>query len=235
MNAVSGRWQQHAIIGGAGALFVVVALVPLLWPLVELAAKESDAILQSLGVFLSPRPWVLLARSLGLSGVVVTGAILLGTPMGLLLARSDIAGRRVLLFAHCFPMFLPPFLLALGWFYILGREGFLGGETSAGALFHPFGHAGVLSLAFAPVVTALVALGLWNLDPSLEEAARVVARPLRVTIGILLPAVWRSIALAGILVFALAFSELGVPMFLRVEVYPRRRLLPPGRDRLRPR
>lgn len=220
MNATAGRWQQHAILGGAGALLAVVALVPLLWPLIELVGRESGAIRQGLEVFLSASPWVLLARSIALSGVVVMAAVLLGTPMGLLLARTDVVGRRLLLFAHCFSMFLPPFLLALGWFYLLGRNGFAGGEASAAALFHPIGHVGVLSLAFTPVVTALVALGLWNLDPSLEESGRVVARPLHVAIGILLPAVWPSIALAAILVFALAFSELGVPMFLRVDVYP---------------
>jgi iron(III) transport system permease protein len=140
--------------------------------------------------------------------------------MGILLARTEIVGRRLLLLAHSFPMFLPPFLLALGWFYLFGRQGYLGGETSGSLLFHPLGHVAVLSLAFAPVVTALVALGLWNLDPNIEEAARVVARTGRVALGILLPAAWPSIALAGIIVFALAFSELGVPMFLRVEVYP---------------
>lgn len=220
MKLATGRWQQHAIFGGAGAVFVVLALVPLLWPLIELVGREPGEILGSLEVFASSRPWVLLARSLALSGAVVCGALVLGTPMGLLLARTDIAGRRALLFAHAFPMFLPPFLLALGWFYLLGRQGFLGGEASAGLLFHPFGYVAILSLTFAPVVTALVALGLWNLDPSLEEAARVVARPARVVTGILLPAAWPSIALAGILVFALSFSELGVPMFLRLEVYP---------------
>jgi iron(III) transport system permease protein len=214
------QWQQHAIIGAAGACLVILALLPLAWPVVGLLGRESGGILQGIEVFASSRPWVLLARSLGLSGAVVIGALALGTPMGLLLARTDVAGRRVLLFAHGFPMFLPPFLLALGWFYLLGRQGFLGTETSASLFFHPLGHVAVLGLAFAPVVTALVTLGLWNLDPTLEEAARVVARPVRVVIGILLPAVWPSVALAGILVFALAFSELGVPMFLRIDVYP---------------
>ncbi|MEW6684385.1 MAG: hypothetical protein AB1451_15925 [Nitrospirota bacterium] len=220
MTLAAKRWQQHAIIGGVGALFAVLALLPLAWPLIGLLRREPGEVLQGMEVFGSSRPWVLLARSLGLSGAVVIGALVIGTPMGLLVARTDLAGRRVLLFAHGFPMFLPPFLLALGWFYLLGRQGFLGSETSASLLFHPLGHVAVLSLAFAPVVTALVVLGLWNLDPNLEEAARVVARPARVAIGILLPAVWPSVALAGILVFALAFSELGVPMFLRVDVYP---------------
>ena len=220
MKLATGRWQQHAIIGGAGALLVVLALVPLLWPLIELVGWKQGEIMGGLEVFASSRQWVLLARSLALSGSVVCGALIMGTPMGLLLARTDIAGRQVLLFAHAFPLFLPPFLLALGWFYLFGRQGFLGGEASASLLFHPFGYIAILSLTFAPIVTMLVALGLWNLDPNLEEAAHVVARPARIATGILLPAALPSIALAGILVFALSFSELGVPMFLRLEVYP---------------
>lgn len=220
MSFPRGRWQQHAIIGGAGALFVALALLPLLWPLVELAGRGADSVSAGLGAFASAAPWVLLGRSLVLSGAVTGGALLLGTPMGLLLARTDIAGRKLLLLVHGFPIFLPPFLLALGWFYLFGRQGFLGGEASAGLLFHPFGFTTILALTFAPVVTVLVALGVWNLDPGLEEAARVVARPARVVTGILLPAGLPSIALASILVFALSFSELGVAMFLRLEVYP---------------
>ncbi|MCP4604248.1 MAG: iron ABC transporter permease [Proteobacteria bacterium] len=220
MTIIARRWQQHAIIGGVGAVFIVLALLPILWPLIGLLGRESEEVINSLEVFASPRSWVLLARSLGLSCAVVIGALALGTPMGILLARTDVVGRRVMLFAHGFPMFLPPFLLALGWFYLFGRQGYLGAEISAGFLFHPVGHVAILSLAFAPVVTALVVLGLWNLDPSLEEAARVTAGPFRVAKDILLPGIWPSVALGAILVFALSFSELGVPMFLRVDVYP---------------
>jgi len=220
MTVAARRWQQHVIIGCVGILFGILTLFPLLWPVFGFTGMKLQVISRGLEVFTSAQSWILLARTLGLALAVVSGALLLGTPMGLLLARTDIAGRRMLLFAQSFPMFLPPFLLALGWFYLLGRQGFFGGETSAGLLFNPLGDVAVLSLAFAPVVTALVALGLWNLDPGLEEAARTVAEPYHVLIGILLPGVWPSVALACILVFALAFSELGVPMFLRVDVYP---------------
>src|SRR5207244_11384105 len=47
-----------------------------------------------------------------------------------------------------------------------------------------------------------------------------VARPWQVSTRILLPAARPAIALAAIVVFALALSELGVPMFLRVDVFP---------------
>src|SRR5439155_20718620 len=78
----------------------------------------------------------------------------------------------------------------------------------------------VLALALAPIITALTMLGLDAIDPSLVEAARLVARPRRVTARILLPMAWPAIVLGALVVFALAFSELGVPMFLRVRAYP---------------
>ncbi|MCP4656946.1 MAG: iron ABC transporter permease, partial [bacterium] len=118
------------------------------------------------------------------------------------------------------PMFLPPFLLALGWYHLLGRQGLAGGETTARLLFGEPGVALVTTAAFTPIATALVALGISGIEPSLSEAARVVARPWRVAVRILIPAVWPSLALAALLIFTLALSELGVPMFLRVDAYP---------------
>lgn len=220
MRCLQIQWQQHAILFGAGIGFALLAFLPLLSPVAAVFLQQPYKGWQDYEILLSSRPWFLLCRSLGLSCAVVIGAILLGVPMGLLLSRTNIAGRRVLMWIHGFPMFLPPYLLTLGWFYLLGRQGLFGNETTANLLFHSIGYVIVLSLAFAPIVTALVSLGFWNLDPSLEEAARVTARPARVIIHILLPMVWHLIALAAILVFALAFSELGVPMFLRIDVYP---------------
>jgi iron(III) transport system permease protein len=74
-------------------------------------------------------------------------------------------------------------------------------------------------LAFAPAITSLVVLGLAGIDPALEEAARVVAAPGRVAASILLPLVRPAVAIGAIVVFALALSELGVPMFARVPAY----------------
>ena len=93
-------------------------------------------------------------------------------------------------------------------------------SATSRVLFSEAGVVLVLALAFAPIVTSLVAVGLQALDPSLEDAARVAAGPLRAVTRILLPSAAPATALAAIVVFTLAFSELGVPMFLRVEVFP---------------
>lgn len=189
-------------------------------PLLHLTSELLLSARPALHVLASPRPWELLLRSLFLASAVTVLALGLGLPLGLSIARTDLRGRTSLWLLHAFPMFLPPFLLALGWFELLGRQGMLGGDWTATWLFSEAGLIAVLALTFTPIVTSLVALSLSGMDATQEEAARAVARSWRVATRILLPSARPAIALAAIIVFALSLSELGVPMFLRVDVYP---------------
>jgi iron(III) transport system permease protein len=199
----------------AAAVLCVVTLAPLLLLVPELWAAGSA----SLGVWTLPRTWLLLGASIGIAGAVTLLSIVVGIPLGLAWARMDVPGRGVAWMLHAFAFFLPPFSIALGWFHVFGRQGWLGSPTSSSWLFSATGLVGVLGFAFAPVVTSLVALGVMNVDPALEDAARVVARPWRVATRILLPAAQPAVMLAALIVFALALSELGAPMFLRVDVF----------------
>lgn len=199
----------------AAALILVVAAVA---PLVALAAEGASA--GAFDLLLVPSTWRLLTSTVAVSAAVTVIAVVIGVPLGFVLGRTDVIGRRVLLLVHAFPLFVPPFLLGLGWFHLLGREGLVGGELTSRLLFGRIGVLCVLALAFTPIVTMMTALGLQGIDPSLEDAGRVVAKPWRVATRILLPIAWPSTALAAIVVFALAFAELGVPMFLRAPAYP---------------
>jgi iron(III) transport system permease protein len=216
VGLLARRYQRAIVLTLAALLLAVFTLVPLAAPLSELLTGDAD-IPALLG---SARLARLLARSLSLAASVTALSLLIGVPFGALLGRTDILGRRLAWILHAFPMFLPPFLLALGWFHLFGRQGLLGSEASTKMLFGWPGVLIVLSLSFAPIVTTLTALGLASVDASLEEAARVVARPWHVMTRVLLPSAWPAIALAAIIVFSLSLSELGVPMFLRVDVYP---------------
>jgi iron(III) transport system permease protein len=211
-------WSRHrlgetALFGGASLVPIAAALLPLL-VLVGLGVEHGVEVLGS------ARPWVLLGRSLALSCAVSAGAMLLGVPLGVAFARLRVPFPWAFLCVHALPLFLPPLLPALGWFHLFGRQGLLGSEATARLLFSPVGAALVLILTLAPVVSALTALGVLAVDPSLEEAARTVARPGRVLARIVVPAAWPAIVLAALVVFSLTLSELGVPMFLRVEVFP---------------
>lgn len=204
------------VLALAGAVLVVAALFPFLSLFAELPATAWTA----MAVLGTARPWVLLLRSIVLAAVVTAASLAAGIPLGLVIARTDLPFRRVIWALHLFPFFLPPFVLALGWFHLLGKTGLVGSETTSRLLFSGAGAIWVLWLTFTPVCTSLVALGLMGVDASLEEAARLVASPARVAMRILIPAARPAIVLAALLVFALAISELAVPMFLRVPVFP---------------
>ena len=220
LSATLRRAQEPIALAAVGGVLIVAALLPFVFLLVNLirAPAEMSAGLTLLG---SREPWLVFLRSVASALAVSLASVLIGAPLGLLLGSSDVRGRNAALILHAFPVFLPPFLLALGWFYLFGKSGLWGGSGQASdSLFSLGGSVAVESLAFAPVVTSLVALALQGIDPSLVEAARVAARPGRVATRVLLPLAWPAAALGALVVFALSLSELGVPMFLRVRSYP---------------
>ncbi|HYU15062.1 MAG TPA: ABC transporter permease subunit, partial [Candidatus Acidoferrum sp.] len=210
----AGRWQEPVAVALVSAAFVATALAPLALLAVD-AVRAPD-----LGPLGSSALWWLFARTAASAGAVTLLALAIGVPMGLALARSDAAGRAPALVLHVFPLFLPPLLLALGWFHVLGEAGIAGSAATSRALFSSAGAIAVMASALTPVVTLMTLFGLDGIDPSLEEAARIASGPRRVALRILLPLAWPSAAVGGLVVFALAFGELGVPIFLRVPAYP---------------
>jgi len=219
-RALTSRTQQQLLVGIAALVLLGAGFLPLVLAALELPLAGVQGLAHARAALAAPATWTLLVRSLALAASVTGLALALGVPLAALLAKTDVGGRQAAFLVHAFPMFLPPFLLALGWFHLLGRRGLLGTEATSRLLFSFAGVVLVLALAFTPVVTSLVALALRGIDPSLEEAARIVAGPRRVVTRILLPLAWPAAALSALVVFALAFSELGVPMFLRVRSYP---------------
>jgi iron(III) transport system permease protein len=208
-------WQSTTAIATAGGLLSLAVVPPLASLAVELAGTPGSA-----GLLAGSRLWALLGRTVLLAAAVTAVAVVVGVPLGLSFARASFPGRRALFALHLFVAFLPPFLPALGWFRLFGRSGLLASESLSAALFSGAGAVFVLASCLAPIVTALTWIGLLGIEPSVEEAARVVAGPMRTAVGILIPIASKAIALGGLVVFALSVSELGVPMFLRVDVYP---------------
>jgi iron(III) transport system permease protein len=203
---------------------VIVVIAAVVVPLAGLGLNVGQSGVSEFGRALktlsSPQIWDLLLTSLRISILITTLSMLVGVVTAIFFAKAEVTGAKFAFLLHAFPMFLPPFLLGLGWFHLLGRQGVLGSDFTARILFGEIGVFLVLTIACAPIVTSLVTLGLRNIDPAIEEAARLVARPWRVILQILLPAAWPAIVLPSLIIFALAVSELGVPMFLRVRVYP---------------
>jgi iron(III) transport system permease protein len=212
---VGSRLQRPLILALMAAL-LGVAIVP---PIVEVGRELFGSFAAST-LLLEPRLWWLLWRSLALSGAATALSLMVGVPLGVLFEAAQFPGRRLLLAGHAGIVFVPPFLPTLGWFHIFGQQGLLGSPRSASLLFSEVGLVLTLSACFAPIVTLLTVLGVAGVKGSLVDAARLVSGPFRTAVRVLVPCAAPTIALSAVIVFALSFSELGAPMFLRVDVYP---------------
>ncbi len=207
--------QKHLALVTAGLVLAVASLPPIAALAPDLLSSPGAA-LQMLS---SSRAATLLFHSLLIAGGATIVSLVIGVPFGVLVGRFDLIFRRAAWVIHGFPMFVPPFLLALGWFDLLGQKGFAS-PMSSHLLFSGPGAVMVLSFALSPITTSLVVLSVREIDPSLEEAGLVAAGPWRVATRILVPLSSPAIGLSAVVVFSLAFSELAVPMFLHVDAYP---------------
>lgn len=210
------------------ALLMGLGVAPLLAMIAASVTVDGEL---SLGyyetLFTTERPWRLLGRSHLLALLTALGAAVLGIPLGVLLGKTDLPCRRVFTFLFTVPLLLPPYILAVAWAGLLGREGwlgrFLGSEAVASVSAWLFGLPGcvwVLTTVFLPVVMLVTIAFLHSVHPHLEEAGRLAARWPQVLSGITLPIVARGIGVGVLLTFLLALGEFTVPMYLRYDVFP---------------
>jgi iron(III) transport system permease protein len=219
---------KRLILGGVALLLVLAGLLPIVVMLVKSFTSGGHFSLAAYeGLLASGRQWRLLGNSLALSLFTTFFATSLGLILGILFARTDLPCGRLFAFLFAIPLLLPPYITAVSWFSVLGREGLLArwlGSTIAlrtsAWLFGLGGCVLVLSSTFLPVVMVLAITYLRTVDPRLEEAARLVARWPYVLCRITLPLARPGLVLAAMLVFLLSFGEFSVPIFLRYDVFP---------------
>jgi iron(III) transport system permease protein len=169
----------------------------------------------------------LIGHSLLLSVSVTFFAVVLGVPFGVLLSRTDMPLRRSFTIALTLPLLVPPYVVAVAWFNVLGSSGWIGRFLSPQAteylssiLFGYYGCVGTLSTVFMPVVMLLTIAYLGTVNPRLEHAGLLVSRWPNVLWRITLPLIVPAVLFATIVVFLVALGEVSVPTFLRYPVYP---------------
>jgi iron(III) transport system permease protein len=169
----------------------------------------------------------LMGHSLVLSFLTATLATVVGAAFGLLLGKTDLPLRRTFAVLLTLPLLLPPYLIAVAWFAVLGKGGWVAqalprqiSELVSSALFGLYGCIGVLFVAFMPIVMLLTITSLGAINPRWEEAGRVVSRWPSVLRRITMPVIAPAIIFAAAVVFLLTFGEVSVPTFFRYPVYP---------------
>ncbi len=178
-------------------------------------------------IFSSNRAWILFKNSFILSFLTAFFTTVVGVPIGIVLGKTDLPFKNVFTFLFSIPLLIPPYIVAVSWFYIFGKNGFLSklfgskiGEITSSFYFGLGGVVFVLFSVFLPVVIILTMAYLKVINPRLEEAGKLVSNWRLVLKDITIPLIFSGIFLGSMLVFILSFGELGVPLFLRYNVFP---------------
>jgi len=151
-------------------------------------------------------------------------ALLLATPLCLLLYRTDLPFRRSLAVVFTLPGAIPAFIAGMGWIALASpKSGYLNRLLGEGTLniYSLGGMIFVLGIAELPVVLLSGEAALSRIDATLEEAARMSgAGPLRALLEATLPLAWPSLVAGAGLVALSSASAFGVPYLLGVSASP---------------
>jgi len=76
-------------------------------------------------LLVSKRKWVLLKHSFALSTLTTLFSTIIGVPLGILFTKTDLPFRRAFALLFIIPLLVPPYITAISWFDLLGRDGLL--------------------------------------------------------------------------------------------------------------
>ena len=201
---------------GVAALVFIVAFLPVIAMIADTFMGERGIDLSAYAsLFRSPTLQQSFLNSLLLSLSVAFCTTLAGVVLGIVLGKTSLPFGSLFILFLVIPLLIPPYILAYGWFELLGRESFLGG-----LLFGFWGTFWVLFSIYLPIPTLLTILFLKQINPRLEEAGRLMSSWSGVLKEITLPLIMPAIVLSFMLVFILSFGEYSVANFLRYPVFP---------------
>ncbi len=165
-----------------------------------------------------------LTTSLVVAGLVGVVALVVGVPLGRIVARWRFWGRRPLAALVCAPVVIPPLFSALGLRLLMGDENLVPWAPTSLSWREPWNaQIGGVWLAYVwvelasltPLVVLAVARAIGRIDPAWEEAGLVAAaRPKKVWRTLVWPLVRPEARRAAGVVFGLTLFEPGAPLAL---------------------
>jgi iron(III) transport system permease protein len=160
------------------------------------------------------------------AGLSALGALLIGGTAAILLAVTDVRGKRPLAFALVFSMMIAPQVAALAFLSLFAPNsallGMLGLAPAPGTPNPLLGRGGivlVMALHHAPLVAITLWTGLRSVPHALVEAAQMEgAAPATIVGRILLPVLRPQIIAAALLAFVAGIGNFGIPALLGLPV-----------------
>lgn len=210
------------IAGSLLVLFLLVPVVALIWK----AGGTSS--------FWPALSHPLVVDALRLTGVTslisLSIALLLGTPLAWLMARSSFPGRRVIEILIDLPLVLPPVVAGVALLMAFGRQGLLGHQLSVLGIELPFSTAAVVMAQLfvsVPFYVRGALLGFRLVPLDIEEAAAIDGASGWATFRhITLPLALPGIASGAILCWARAVSEFGATLMFAGNITGRTQTMP---------
>jgi iron(III) transport system permease protein len=209
------------------ALAFVVVLAALVWPLGEVLLTSLTGEGGRLVLADNYRRvvghryyYASVINSLVLSGLATLGAVLLGTPLALAVARYPVPGKAFVRTAANLALLSPPFIGAYSWVVLFGRNGLVNHwlEPAGWRLPSIYGYPGVLLVfvvQYFPFVFLLVSGALAAVDQSIEDAALSLGSPpARTFRTAILPVIAPSLTAGALLVFMATMADFGTPMLI---------------------
>ncbi|MGQ9846999.1 MAG: ABC transporter permease [Bacteroidales bacterium] len=210
------------IVGGL-IIFLLMALVIFpSWTLIKTSFTANQQFtIQNYVELLSQRnTYTILFNSLFVSLIGAAGATIIGVFVAWLIARTDIRSKKMWQTLLIIPYLIPPFIGSIAWVYLLGPVGYINKiwmelSGSLQPLFVIYGKWGVVlvMVIYSYPIAYMINLGpLGQMNPALEEAARISGASMRRTIlDILLPLMLPSIGGSFLLIFMSLIGNFGIP------------------------
>jgi molybdate transport system permease protein len=200
----------------------------LIVPLVALFLRTSPGdLLNSLS---GPPVWQAIGLSLTSSLMATALAVLLGTPLGYLLARSRVPFRRGVDTLIDLPSVMPPSVAGLALLMAFGRRGLVGGYLHLWGIDIAFTSlAVVLAQLFiaAPLYVKSASIGFEAVDRELERAAALDgASPWQVFRFVTVPLSWTALLGGAVMTWARALGEFGATIIFAGNLPGRTQTMP---------
>lgn len=234
--SVRERIGRHAAFEGDGegpatvvvllaAAVAAAVLSPLLWILARAANVGLGPALSTLA---SAGNLDILLNSVALVASVTVGSLLLGVPLAVLTAGSDLPFRRFWTLTAALPLVIPSYIGAFAVVSAFGPHGVLSdllaplGIARIPTIYGFVGASLVLTLFVYPYVFLTTRASLLSLDGRLVEAARTLNHGrLSAFRRVVLPQLAPGIAAGSLLVALYALSDFGTPAIMRFDVFTR--------------
>ena len=197
-------------------LFAIIVLLPICYMIVAPFFQEGLNQALHLHHLFEVRHLSLAVNSLGLALGTTIFCLTIGVPLGFLVHRTNLWGRRSFRIGYLIPILIPPFVHAIVWTHLNPAiEQYLSMD-----IYSRWGAVFVLTFAYYPFVTLMTMSGLRSLDRNLEEAGMLSRGGLHTLRRITLPLITPHIFAGATFVFIFSITDFGVPDILRVNVYP---------------